>query len=1774
MGEQLKSQKSSSYATRGENMARNVATPKQTAGGGYTFEDKVSAAFLLKMLTGDHPLSAEDGQIEAVRFQKRVDGWFLDDLELQLRRPDDSTCALALSVKSNTQITESGFPADFVDAIWEQRLHVGTQQFNVNSDYLSLVTSTIELEVKTAWNGLLTKAVEADASQFAARLATANYSNDIERAIFASLHCPLAIDNSKTPADTTELLKRLRHFQFDFGSDPSDEEDRCITRCAELLRDGGQQQAISLWTQLKQLARKLATAGGDLTRTELASRLRRQFSLNEFPNYVSDWAKISADFTVRTERVRDRLAGSVELVRDQAELPKCEQPITALVGASGSGKTVLAKQLASEAASHGHVVWLTAADLNATSISVQFADLGLTYSFPELVEQSIGQAGLIVVDGVERLTQEGLSNLAVLLLRSRSNTNSTAWLFVFTCVIDSWERTLSALKREYSDELNVAVETVEFRFNRHRDQIVEAFPTISQMLLRPHLGSVFSNLKILDLVLSNAGEGTQTTSWIGETDILEWYWTQHIQNGLDGTARSRFMQKLACVEANDFLAAVPIGDFDNSECQLSQELIADQVIWNRDERFGFEHDLFGDWARTRFLLSRQEQISRLAPEYAMNPRWHRAIRLFGLRLLENGSQVEHWEQLISQLSPDDQHKVESDLVLESVAFAGNAEAMLRQVWPTLMARNGKLLNRLLTRFLHIATLPDPLYASAPGLATVRRIPFWPLWLPMLRVLSEKRDEAIPTATDQVTKIADLWLRYSGNNWPLRTATGQILLDAARHIIKEVRSQDWRVDSELCNSVFSRLLIAASVFPNEVSELALALVERRDTSLFATDEEDKSEENEGEPEDEDGVVALLEPRGPLSAPWPDGPLRRVNHRVHDGFLAASDPLQYLFAVRPDVGKEVLFALLIREPLPQYRDSFGNVLDEFLHVDTERDWSPPMYFRGPFLSFLRANREKGVETIVALLNFVTDRWIENRDEPPPAIRVSVGGDDVEFFGSSDAYYWYRDSDRSPNVVVPALMALEKWLYLCLENDESITPIVQQVLSTSRSTALLGVLAAVGRKSPKLFNDELRVLVPVWQLQAWEENYRIQGLESLLGMTMMQWTRWGESIWNIVQEWHTLEHRKKTIGEVLLQQFVTDAETRSILIDVQRQWAEELQNIGESEDAGFLEKIALQFDERNWQMREVENGIVIDIVEPEERRQRLAEVREANEKHMEVLTFPMTCRKMIDEKDKLDPSELEAFWTRLKGIADDAEQARSRGDRPEDAIVGGIAALKILHQDWIDANPEHEKWCSEQFINVLNNPPPHPQFHIAESISNYYWDNFAAMLIPRMLADNPTHEGIRGLCADFALAFNFSVSQDLMNFTFEQREYLRDDFRRLQRLILISSGMRNVKTVTHGGNSFWDCPDIEYDIGARFNELIDQFTKASLSADIPSLCEIAEDATDTIVEMVRQQHEISYDERRTDEVEASIARRIKRGRGFEPMQLRAGFGWLARIEDAIDLKEQEEWITTLENLLLGVLRPLGGINEALLDDKDHNTFFSSPGRWDTWIFDLVAAVIPRAAQTHSVRRLWEPILSFGLDRVRWVDSFISAWFIHGLRVEGCEDAFFREWKAMIAFAWTKQNWRQTEVRSHRSDDELFRHLMGFSNFGHGYFEDAKYRSHVASMKPEFDQWTEEFFPHPEATSAFALFLTYPSAADYLREGVKKLAEVSNQFEDWHWRDFYYLEYALLKLLEYDWQNNSHLILSDAEVRQQFSTILKSMTDRQVAQALELQDKMLRAK
>ncbi len=107
----------------------------------------------------------------------------------------------------------------------------------------------------------------------------------------------------------------------------------------------------------------------------------------------------------------------------------------------------------------------------------------------------------------------------------------------------------------------------------------------------------------------------------------------------------------------------------------------------------------------------------------------------------------------------------SDLFLESLFLASNAAALLERSWPALCANGGRLLNRMLSRFLFVATLPDPrvgafIQAEADGaqFEHLCRVPYWPYWGPLLTVLYAHRADVVRLAPINGAKICSLWLK--------------------------------------------------------------------------------------------------------------------------------------------------------------------------------------------------------------------------------------------------------------------------------------------------------------------------------------------------------------------------------------------------------------------------------------------------------------------------------------------------------------------------------------------------------------------------------------------------------------------------------------------------------------------------------------------------------------------------------------------------------------------------------------------------------------------------------------------------------------------------------------------------------------------------------------------------------------------------------------------------------------------------------------------------------
>src|SRR5436190_11419174 len=129
-----------------------------------------------------------------------------------------------------------------------------------------------------------------------------------------------------------------------------------------------------------------------------------------------------------------------------------------------------------------------------------------------------------------------------------------------------------------------------------------------------------------------------------------------------------------------------------------------------------------------------------------SPSWHAAIRLLGVHLLEQYQSSEEWQKCFVAFSQGDNPTIEQDLLLDALVVAANPILLLNRVWNLLRDGNGKLLNRLLVRFRHFATFPNPfaIAAAGPGgtveAATILRLPYWPYWLPMIGFLRQHQDQ--------------------------------------------------------------------------------------------------------------------------------------------------------------------------------------------------------------------------------------------------------------------------------------------------------------------------------------------------------------------------------------------------------------------------------------------------------------------------------------------------------------------------------------------------------------------------------------------------------------------------------------------------------------------------------------------------------------------------------------------------------------------------------------------------------------------------------------------------------------------------------------------------------------------------------------------------------------------------------------------------------------------------------------------------------------------------
>jgi len=245
------------------------STTRETAGPGHDFEDRVGAWLLLTALAGE-PLPGIGGTAVMLQTQVEAGHWHIDDILLTTVVSGEDR-RLAISCKSNVQVTSKALPADFVTRCWQQWSKPEPNPMVRGRDRLALVTRGRNSAFMATWSELKNAAVGADVELAIGRMrANAKYC-----ALFDSVKNP-AQDAGVAVSDTevVAMIDSIFVEPLDFQLAESQNERDAVGRSRRLLVNGSLAHGMALWEDLVGCVRDTRLGSGTLAIEDLWERLR------------------------------------------------------------------------------------------------------------------------------------------------------------------------------------------------------------------------------------------------------------------------------------------------------------------------------------------------------------------------------------------------------------------------------------------------------------------------------------------------------------------------------------------------------------------------------------------------------------------------------------------------------------------------------------------------------------------------------------------------------------------------------------------------------------------------------------------------------------------------------------------------------------------------------------------------------------------------------------------------------------------------------------------------------------------------------------------------------------------------------------------------------------------------------------------------------------------------------------------------------------------------------------------------------------------------------------------------------------------------------------------------------------------------------------------------------------------------------------------------------------------------------------------------------------
>lgn len=1537
-------------------MSQNVASSKSTGGGGYSFEDAVGAWWLLHLLHGTAPLTGRPGIVRRVRFQARVDEFRLDDHVLDC---DDGR--ILVSARSAGQIRASTLPADFVNAAWHQVAVVGDARLDPCRDIAVLAQPELASSVRESVSRAVELAV-ADPESLHLRVRVPGWVNDDIRAVVESCAAPAGVAGQllQEMAIPGYLLQGVRVEEFDFNAPSSRIEGFARAKARGLVASAQDTDAAILWDRLRVIARDGASTSASLDLARLHELLGAAVRLRSDTHFAPFWGWLSRtdhDFRagVPSPRVGNtHLARSDDLGRLREAI--AESRLCAAVGDSGSGKSCLVGSLLPDQLGADSVFTVRLDDLPDLFLSADRSSSSLT----DILASAPGARLVLVVDGTEWAhAARFLKPLTRVVRAVSSPALGGRWRLILTCQTSAWNRVASALgpavaSSEWRVSAVSAVGPEELRQLRRENPAFEA------ILRRPEIARLASNLRLLAWIADSpeAAEEAAKVNTVGEAQLVDMLWSRAADQDLGAWL---LVERIAARQAELRTRTLALADVSSSADAASVGALEARGILRRVRGTAceFTHDLFGDYGRQRWLLARVREGRVAEIEASMaNPLWHRAGRLAAMHLLDiepGAAPLDAWRALLEAARSLNPTAVTADLCLEALAFSASPSAALDAASSLLLDGDAALLRRFLTRFSLAASSPWPLDRAAATPLAIRihsdaafRLPLTALWPPVISWIHAHAQAVVQHAPTELVDLAETCLTPPA--WGLVFAGESELADMVLTLADTEatdESKSWG-NSEGRRRLFTVALRGARFQPARARELLRRLARRSTPASGHRRPRAPGSTPRGLP---------WEDRVPRE-PWPDGPVERPDDDFVHVVMGAVGA-DHLVRLEPGLAVETFLAALIAAPSGRgHHDPFE---ERELGLSRHRGAEPPFHDFPPASTLLRAAPLEGLEFVRRLVEFATSRWEDGAlrgapelGVPPaadsraelPALVLLVGETDRRFSGDAGVLNWHRGGSNAPDGVAASLMALEQWLYELDPENLPISDLWDQLL-VWRSAAIVGVLADVAVRTPRLLAGPLEPLVTCFELHLFSvQRAMVEGVDT----AMIPWSlNHVDSRIKEVRDWHTLGHRGRRFDEVTVTMWARRNLQWQALHSAAERWRQ-LQVMPDGSAVGRLDvaETMAMFDRVNWKEAMFEGQPVWEYQPPVEIAARRKVISDEALRGFARIKIPDVAWRVIQGQGDASGIDVATLFAFAREPAPNGEyDARLRCAVAAMAIAALPRRLLAL-----TAEPrEARAWLLEAAAGVdaadrwRGAPDSFVMAFIPIRAPDPDW--FAVVGIVEMWALDRSDVELRRAAARLAMAPAAETVSELFRRLAQKFGAGDRDVRCLARLVVEHAERRARELFREEGK-----PRALSGVRNAANKAAEVF-----AAGRPK----ALDAAWPEPKPRRQGHRWAYDE----------------------PYLVAAFSGLFK---GASRPRQDDWLlaqlAALQGLVLGRLKPRPRNTPTWHDE-------STPYEWDNEVSALVASAVVEGDRAEKRRLLWGPWLQLTGEHHYWTEGFVEAAF-----------------------------------------------------------------------------------------------------------------------------------------------------------------------------------------